>query len=106
MTDETTINVTDTDAPAELPSTLTVTFKEPLKNKANAEVTQINLREPTVGELSEFFAANATAMEQMMALIAKVGSNPLYVVRQMLVSDYNQCRDYLMGFINAGAQEI
>ena len=90
------------EAADELPPSLTVTFKSPAL-VGSATYDHVDLREPTVGEMDEALS-KPTSVKQVVSLISKVGGIPEAAVRSLKVTDYNLCRDYLMGFINASEQ--
>jgi hypothetical protein len=64
--------------------------------------TEIALREPTAGELGQFFkkTQNASAIDAVKFLISAVSGVPLVVIDKIGASDYYKAQEYLLFFCN------
>lgn len=84
-------------------TTKTITLSKPLEsNDGNTRYEEVNLREPCLFEVEQFYNEmdkTVGSLPAMRLLIVLVSGVPDQVVKRMAISDFVDCRDYLMGFL-------
>ncbi|QTL41021.1 phage tail assembly protein [Xenorhabdus budapestensis] len=85
--------------------TKVITLSKPIESNGGKEVyTEIHLREPCLIEVEQFYEAQAknpnSSLPAMRLLIALVSAVPETVLKKMAISDFNQCREYLLVFLS------
>jgi hypothetical protein len=83
----------------------TIVLSKPLKlNDVDAPITEVRLREPTIGEMIK--VQNLSGMEQNKQIIAAISKVQPLLVDQMAMSDYLKCVTFIFGtFSSENAQE-
>ncbi|WP_338803575.1 phage tail assembly protein [Xenorhabdus griffiniae] len=71
---------------------------------------EIHLREPALIEVEQFYEAQSknahSILPAMRLLIALVSGVPESVLKKMAISDFNVCREFLMGFLVYTPSEV
>lgn len=84
-------------------TTKTITLSKPLEsNDGNTRYDEINLREPCLFEVEQFYNEmdkTVGSLPAMRLLIVLVSGVPDQVVKRMAISDFVECRDFLMDFL-------
>ena len=81
------------------PAEMIIRLDPPLKDLAGDDVTSLDLREPTAGEMKS--CDNLTGYAWMIAIVAQVTARPEKVISRVPVSTLNKAGAYLTGFIGA-----
>jgi hypothetical protein len=83
---------------------MTLTLAKPLQPLGGQGdvVSQLELREPTAGELAA--ASIANGVESNIMLIAAVSKQPVGLIRNMGARDYSKAANFLLGFLNPDQQ--
>ncbi|HHN8289218.1 phage tail assembly protein [Morganella morganii] len=83
--------------------TKTITLSKPLEsNDGNTRYEEVNLREPCLFEVEQFYNEmdkTVGSLPAMRLLIVLVSGVPDQVIKKMAISDFTKCRDFLMGFL-------
>ncbi|MEM8257025.1 phage tail assembly protein [Morganella morganii] len=84
-------------------TTKTITLSKPLEsNDGNTRYEEVNLREPCLFEVEQFYNEmdkTVGSLPAMRLLIVLVSGVPDQVIKKMAISDFTKCRDFLMGFL-------
>ena len=89
----------DTTTPAPPPAELTITLQPPV-NFGGIDYGQLQLREPTAGEM--IACDDVRGYAWMVKLASKVAAVPAQAVEKVRVSEILEAGEYLLGFTNAG----
>ncbi|HFU0690328.1 TPA: phage tail assembly protein [Morganella morganii] len=86
-------------------TTKTITLSKALEsNDGNTRYEEINLREPCLIEVEQFYteqAKHSSSLPALRLLTVLVSGIPDQIIKKMAISDFNQCRDYLTGFLES-----
>ncbi|MEI7127401.1 phage tail assembly protein [Pectobacterium versatile] len=76
-------------------------------DKTKTLYEQIELREPLLMQVEQFFAVSAkeSGLAGMRTLIALTGNISEQVVKNMAYTDFKKCQEYLLGFLNGTPSE-
>ncbi|WP_413493863.1 phage tail assembly protein [Morganella psychrotolerans] len=84
-------------------TTKTIILSKALEsNDGNTRYEEINLREPCLFEVEQFYNEmdkTIGSLPAMRLLIVLVSGVPDQVVKRMAISDFVECRDFLMSFL-------
>ncbi|EMT5674429.1 phage tail assembly protein [Morganella morganii] len=84
-------------------TTKTITLSKPLEsNDGKVRYEEVNLREPCLFEVEQFYNEmdkTIGSLPAMRLLIVLVSGVPDQAVKRMAISDFVECRDFLMGFL-------
>lgn len=84
-------------------TTKTITLSKPLEsNDGKVRYEEVNLREPCLIEVEQFYNEmdkTIGSLPAMRLLIVLVSGVPDQAVKRMAISDFVECRDFLMGFL-------
>lgn len=84
-------------------TTKTVTLSKPLEsNDGKVRYEEIHLREPCLIEVEQFYNEmdkTVGSLPAMRLLIVLVSGVPDQVIKKMAISDFVECRDFLMNFL-------
>jgi hypothetical protein len=87
-----------------MPFELTIELRVPivLTGTEKTEITEINLREPNVDEISKFLKKNQkeNAVDTVKYLISIISGVPQPVIDRMGATDYYKAQDYLLYFLS------
>ena len=80
--------------------TLALQLIKPLKKKGVADCTELNLSEPTGGQLAAMDQAmrKSDSVTAALTLIAQNSGVPLPIIKEMGARDIRKATDFLMGF--------
>lgn len=82
--------------------TKTITLSKMLEDKTQKTAwEQIDLREPALIEVEQFYdkQVKTSSLPAMRLLISLVSGIPESVLGRMAFTDYQQCEEYLLGFL-------
>lgn len=89
--------------------TLTFTLSSPIEsNDGKTRYDEITLKEPILIQVEQFCAEQAksnSSLPAMRLLIVLVSGIPDSEVKKMAITDFNKCKEYLMGFLVLGLSE-
>ncbi len=88
----------------ERPTTLTIDLAEPIQVGGGAKITEITIREPTLGQFEKASQARGQ-VAQVIALIAQTGGISEQAARNIPLSKLAEVADFFAGFL-PGGQEI
>ncbi|ASW00136.1 phage tail assembly protein [Paraburkholderia aromaticivorans] len=86
-----------------VPDSITIELSKPiiLKGTEETEISEIELKEPTLGQLQAFIKRTAKehAVECMKWLISEISGVPMLALTNIGVRDYYKAQDYLTAFL-------
>lgn len=87
-----------------MPFEMTIELRKPIEltGTEKTSVTEINLREPRVSEISLFLKKNEreNAVDTVKFLISTISGVPMPVIDKMGATDYYKAQQYLLYFLN------
>jgi hypothetical protein len=87
-----------------VPDEITIQLSKPIVLKSNGEeehVTEINLKEPTLGQLTAFIKKTnkESALDCMVWLVSEISGIPQLALKEIGTRDYYKAQEYLSAFL-------
>ncbi|WP_445494052.1 phage tail assembly protein [Photorhabdus sp. SF281] len=88
-----------------LETTKTIVLNTPIEsNDGKVRYEQIDLKEPVLIQVEQFYevqSKSASSLPSMRLLISLVSGVPESVLKKMAISDFSQCQEFLLGFLDS-----